>query len=534
MSHSQHTSLAAKILTVIERHPEGVHLEEVRSRLYQDGHRPNADAVATALLDLQRANLTQIGALRRWSTYAIPSPHLTRSATDRDALEGAGSVRLTSGPLLTAIPATVGGSHLPPPATSTLEVTERPEPSWSLLRRLLPYYREALARNERALLLGDARRYGELFLFLAPRGRWWPGEGECAILNVARALLPPTFLTALARRGREPLHLAFPIALVHPSDAARPPFVVPVATVAVDWALDDETLRLELSAVAPAIEWSWVRGQRQRGRRLRELLDALEVNADDEVWQTGSFVDWRTFTERLAGAVPTELRTPLDLIHPLSGLDCGGSAGVYGGLALFLSSDLQFARRTVRDLLDLAQWSDAELAQTALAAFFGDATEVLEPANSPLPVLEPLPLGEDQLCAVRDGLNRPLTVVTGPPGTGKSQVAVALMASAALAGRSVLFASRNHQAIDAVVDRLADVVDRHPLLIRANNRDGEEGFSFERAIDAILARPGVSGRRERFIASYSALARLDAVRATAIDQAQSAAERADELGPVIN
>jgi very-short-patch-repair endonuclease len=530
MKSDLHRSLSARVLTVIERHPEGLYLEEVRSRLCQDGQRPGVDKVAAVLLDLQRANLTQIGALRRWSPYSIPSPHLTRSTTDRHTLEGAGLARLTSGPLLTALPATVGVPQITPLATPTFEAGEQIEPSWALLRRLLPYYREALARNERAQLLGDAGRYGELFLFLAPRGRWWPGEGECAILNVARALLPPTFLTALARRGREPLHLAFPIALVHSSDAARPPFVVPVATVAVDWALDDDTLRLELSAVTPAIEWSWVRGQRQRGRRLRELLDALEVNADDEVWQTGSFVDWRTFTERLAGAVPTELRTPLDLTHPLPALDCGGLAGVYGGLALFLSSDLQFARRTVRDLLDLAQWSDAELAQTALAAFFGDATEVVEPADSPLSVLEPLPLGEDQLCAVRDGLNRPLTVVTGPPGTGKSQVAVALMASAALAGRSVLFASRNHQAIDAVVDRFADVVDRHPLLIRANIRDGGEGFSFERAIDAILARPGVSGRRERFVASCSALARLDDARATAIDQAQSAAERADELG----
>ena len=530
MSYNPHGSLAARVLAVIERHPEGLHLEEVRSRLCQDGHRPNADAVAVALLGLQRANLTQIGVLRRWSPYAIPLPHLTRSAGDRDMLESAGSAHLTSGPLLTAIPATLGVPQIAPPAAPTLETGERLESSFGLLRRLLPYYREALARNERALLLGDASRYGELFLLLAPRGRWWPGEGESAIFHLARALLPPAFLTALARRGREPLHVAFPVALVHPNDAARPPFVVPVATVAVDWALDAETLRLELSAATPALEWSWVRGQRQRGRRVRELLDALEVNPDDEVWQTGSLVDWRTFAERLAGAVPAELRTPLDLIHPLPTLDCGGSAGVYGGLALFLSSDLQFARRTVRDLLDLAQWSDEELVQTALAAFFGGATAPEESTAAPLPVLEPLPLGEDQLRAVRDGLNRPLTVVTGPPGTGKSQVAVALMASAALAGRSVLFASRNHQAIDAVVDRFAEVVERHPLLIRANTRDGGEGFSFERAMEAILARPGSSGRRERLAASGSALARLDAARAAAIDQAQGAAERADELG----
>ncbi len=48
--------------------------------------------------------------------------------------------------------------------------------------------------------------------------------------------------------------------------------------------------------------------------------------------------------------------------------------GLYAALGLFLSSDLQFARRTVQDLLDLAQWSDTELTRTALAAFFGGVT----------------------------------------------------------------------------------------------------------------------------------------------------------------
>ena len=108
MSHSPHRSLAARVLAVIERHPEALHLEEVRYRLCQDGHRPNAYAVAVALLDLQRANLTQIGGLRRWSPYRIPTPHFARSAGDRDTLESVGSARLTSGPVLTAIPATLG------------------------------------------------------------------------------------------------------------------------------------------------------------------------------------------------------------------------------------------------------------------------------------------------------------------------------------------------------------------------------------------------------------------------------------------
>ena len=43
--------------------------------------------------------------------------------------------------------------------------------------------------------------------------------------------------------------------------------------------------------------------------------------------------------------------------------------------------------------------------------------------------------------------------VPQPPGTGKSQVVVELLASCALAGRPVLFASKNNRAVDVVRER---------------------------------------------------------------------------------
>ena len=63
----------------------------------------------------------------------------------------------------------------------------------------------------------------------------------------------------------------------------------------------------------------------------------------------------------------------------------------------------------------------------------------------------------------RDGLQKPLTVISGPPGTGKSQVVASLMVSAAAAGKSVLFASHTHKAIDAVFSRVNGHY-RSPLL----------------------------------------------------------------------
>jgi hypothetical protein len=70
------------------------------------------------------------------------------------------------------------------------------------------------------------------------------------------------------------------------------------------------------------------------------------------------------------------------------------------------------------------------------------------------PLFQVLPLNRGQENAARAGLRSPLAVVTGPPGTGKSQVVVDLLASCALAMRPVLFSSKNNKAVDVVRDRL--------------------------------------------------------------------------------
>jgi len=74
------------------------------------------------------------------------------------------------------------------------------------------------------------------------------------------------------------------------------------------------------------------------------------------------------------------------------------------------------------------------------------------------PLLQVLPLNNDQENAARAGLEAPLTVVTGPPGTGKSQVVVDILASCAAAGHPVLFASKNNKAVDVVRERIRTIL----------------------------------------------------------------------------
>lgn len=103
----------------------------------------------------------------------------------------------------------------------------------------------------------------------------------------------------------------------------------------------------------------------------------------------------------------------------------------------------------------------------------GRPSGVAPSATAARPEITPVvPLSRTQRQAAAAGLGRPLTVVTGPPGTGKSQVVVAVLASMALAGKSVLFASKNNRAVDVVRERLRELLgEQHDWTLRLGSGD---------------------------------------------------------------
>lgn len=83
-------------------------------------------------------------------------------------------------------------------------------------------------------------------------------------------------------------------------------------------------------------------------------------------------------------------------------------------------------------------------------------------------VLPLLPLNHSQREAVQRGLrDRALTVITGLPGSGKTQVAAALLLNAWASGRSALLVTAGDQAADVVAQRLQQVGPPAPVAVRA-------------------------------------------------------------------
>ena len=83
-----------------------------------------------------------------------------------------------------------------------------------------------------------------------------------------------------------------------------------------------------------------------------------------------------------------------------------------------------------------------------------------------------VPLNASQERAVQEILgNKPVTVISGPPGCGKSQVVVSLLVNAWKEGKTVLFASTTKAAVDVVYERLRDFECDYPLAVRAGAKD---------------------------------------------------------------
>lgn len=116
------------------------------------------------------------------------------------------------------------------------------------------------------------------------------------------------------------------------------------------------------------------------------------------------------------------------------------------------------------ELKQLAGLHEQEFAETALGHWLHERPASSITASQD-PLLEVLPMNLEQRQAVQTALTRPLTVVTGPPGTGKSQVVTNLLVNAAWQGRKVLFASKNNKAVDVVEARVNGLGNR-PVLIR--------------------------------------------------------------------
>ena len=141
---------------------------------------------------------------------------------------------------------------------------------------------------------------------------------------------------------------------------------------------------------------------------------------------------------------PEFLEATLDIDTPTD--------GARNAAILFRMPDIDSGpnKKLLADLQDLST-KVADIPRTALGAIApGTALPRRIDAQDSIGVVTPLHCNEAQESVIKSAMTQPLTVATGPPGTGKSQLVVNLVATAISAGHTVLVASTNNRAVDEV------------------------------------------------------------------------------------
>ena len=126
-------------------------------------------------------------------------------------------------------------------------------------------------------------------------------------------------------------------------------------------------------------------------------------------------------------------------------------------------------REELRQLKTREDWATTAAAHLLLDGFA--QKEDKRPPSEPLAA--PLVCNQSQEETLERLRRDPLTVVTGPPGTGKTQLVVNAVTNAWLDGDKVLVTSTNNGAVDVAVDRAEKDVS-NGLLVRTGNRDVRE------------------------------------------------------------
>jgi len=125
------------------------------------------------------------------------------------------------------------------------------------------------------------------------------------------------------------------------------------------------------------------------------------------------------------------------------------SPGLYNKSVIFIGDNTIYNLSLLEDLLELKSKND--LNKTSLSFLLSQNTP--REGQEIIPVL-PFPANEYQIIALQDIFINKISVITGPPGTGKSQFISNLIINLFLAGKSVLFVSHTNPAVEVVNNKV--------------------------------------------------------------------------------
>lgn len=417
---------------------------------------------------------------------------------------------------------------------------------WSKFRKIVAYYKECVRNEEGADASAFLNEYGKRFLHFSGVGEWYPKPGRSWIYTIPIGPHLAEFVAELGKVGKSAVVvLGYPLKAVYIKKENEPEIALvrPIFQYILKANFSNGGLTISTESNRPEICLDWLKRAFQTHEQQRNFLSAcgLITSASDidevEDYEIGhGMPDLGTLTTNLSVFLSGKIREPLlaDELSPKP-LSTPFETGIYNKAVIMIGSRTRFTKNLLNELTVIENAEDEILDSTALRYIFRENSEITvkessSGKNHESCVIDTELMNANQRQAVAALMSQNLSVVTGPPGTGKSQVVCSGIANARLVGQTAIFASRNHKAIDAVVNRFRDKEDR-PLIVRTNSKEEPTlKYTFSSAITEILTANCDVTTIDRFKKISSDLRSLLETRGKDAELAYAVQMLRDEIG----
>ena len=298
------------------------------------------------------------------------------------------------------------------------------------------------------------------------------GDGDSSIIELTIPIgqLPGSFRKALLRREEEDksITLGWPISSGVDRSA---PKIWPVGLFSGEYRHENNELKIKFDSNNVFVNPLWAReNHREIGWQKTQLNRLFNIGA-------ATPLTFDEFIYKLREAAAGHYTGPLSGRNLVSQINFSMSE-VWDSFGVFLNDDNTFNKGVIDDFKLLETFDLHKFENTAVKDFVFGA----KPLDKLTAAINIGDTNQEQLAAVQNALNQSISVVTGPPGTGKSQTIVSAVATTLLDGGSVLFASKNHQALDAVIERLSNLAVDVNFVVRTYDKNGEIDTSFKKVL----------------------------------------------------
>jgi len=360
------------------------------------------------------------------------------------------------------------------------------------LQKLLEYYIECIEIESLEEFSFPSFKENQQFIIPSIENEWSSSE-ENLNINLTQEIRRKLALN----RQTSTLYYGWPTYLKPAVAKNGNPYLwlEPLFLLKVEFEDDNQSFQLSLIKEWPKINDGILKRFAKTFEERIQIIDSIGLS-DAEFLPDGGLIDYYKKFQKLYIDLPN---TPLH-IDDVSNIK---TEGFYNIPIIIVASTPRYSRQLLKELRLLKDSNNLNKTKgTSLdSLLFGNSKSVIKSFQAS----QITPLNRSQRKAISRSFTNSISVITGPPGTGKSQVVLNILVNSFENNLSVLFTSKNNKAVDVVCERILKDI-KFPINLRLGSKTENRDYTTEflDLLDTVLS----GGDKETVITDFNRAKRI--------------------------